>query len=190
MDPEQFFGVDLPRRARALAAVLRNRSSVGSVAFHVEGAGTWSLRLLDGVLEVGRDVEDDVVLQLLVTLDDFGPLVVSSVEQLSEDESSLAGRMSALKALSVDAETARLVRHVPGSVLLVVRDGDVRRRLLLSPGRREPNLDQADCTIECEYGDLLDVQAGRQDAMSLFVAGKLKLSGNVQIAMAMSSLFV
>jgi len=50
-------------------------------------------------------------------------------------------------------------------------------------------LDYAECTIECKMADLLDAEEKRQTPMQLFVGGKLKITGNVQIAMALAGVF-
>jgi hypothetical protein len=162
-------------------------SSVGSVTVRVPGVGEWSLRIDEGRLVVTRALEDDVIVQLTIPADDFCPLIVQGVQRASDPVK--AGR-AFLKALSLDAETARLIRHVPGSILLEARDGPHVRKLLFTPGRRAANLDAADCTISCALSDLEAVQAGRARGMDLFTSGKLTLRGNVQLALALSGLFL
>jgi putative sterol carrier protein len=85
-----------------------------------------------------------------------------------------------------DPETARLVRHVPGSLLFVLKEGDAKRRLLVTPGRRVADLDKAACTIECRMADFVAAEAGGVSPMQLFTSGKLRISGNLQIAMALA----
>jgi putative sterol carrier protein len=74
-------------------------------------------------------------------------------------------------------------------LLFVARDGDARRRILVTPGRRAASLDSAECTIECALADMVDAQSKGVSPMQLFVAGKLRLTGNVQIAMALAGAF-
>jgi hypothetical protein len=127
------------------------------------------------------------VLQISVSSADFAPLIVAASEH-RQRSSKKELPASSFRALKIDAETARLVRRVPGSVLFSARDGQETRRLLVTPGRRSPDFSAADCTIECDLEDWVEAESGgSQAAMQLFVGGKLKVRGNVQIAMALSS---
>jgi hypothetical protein len=189
-DPDAFFREYLPAFMELSGRPLGNVTSVGSVTFRVLDAGEWSLRLREGVLEVTRGMEDDVVIQVTTLTDDFGALLSEMAERAERGQSAGAkpsARKGPLGALVADAETARMVRHVPGSVLFVARDGDVRRRVVFTPGRRAASVDSAECTIECALDDLREAGRSGASPMALFVAGKLKVTGNVQIAMALSA---
>lgn len=186
LDPEEFFATYLPRQFAAFRAAYAGVTSVGSLLFRV-GDTAFSYRLTDGELELTRAPEDDVLLQISVSLSDFGPLLVAASEhrRISSQKELPA---SSFRALKIDAETARLVRRVPGSVLFSARDGQETRRLLVTPGRRTADFSAADCTIECNLEDWVEAESGGSHAaMQLFVAGKLKVRGNIQIAMALSS---
>ncbi|HVW25753.1 MAG TPA: SCP2 sterol-binding domain-containing protein [Polyangiaceae bacterium] len=187
-DPDAFFTSYLPSRYAEASGRVAVTKSVGSATARVLDAGEWSLRIEDGVLRVSRGMEDDVMLQLTVTLADFDVLVRESLSA-GDAASAPLGRIGPLRALAADPETARLVRHVPGSVLLVARDGPARHRLLMTPGRRKADLASADCTIDCSLDDLRAAQAGAVPPMQLFVSGKLRITGNVQIAMALAGIF-
>lgn len=187
-EPDAFFTSYLPSRFAKAAARLGVTQSVGSVTARVVDAGEWSLRIEGGELRVLRGAEDDVMLQLTVAPADFDVLVREPLSQLDAENAPL-GRVSPLRALAANPETARLVRHVPGSVMLVARDGDARHRLLMTPGRRKADLAYAECTIDCTLDDLRAAHAGAVPPMQLFVSGKLKITGNVQIAMALAGIF-
>ncbi len=184
-DPEVLFASYLPERFAKAQGLLGNTSSVGSLLFRVDGVGEWSLRLRDGSLETLREMEDDVVLQVTVSREDFSVLVVEALERLEASDRPLT-KASAFRGLKQDPETARLVRHVPGSVLLVLRDGDVKRRLLVTPGRRKADFAGAECTVECGLADWVEAETGAKSPIDLFIGGKLKVVGNVQIGMALA----
>jgi hypothetical protein len=186
-DPDAFFTSYLPARFAEVAARLGVAASVGSVTARVLDAGEWSLRIDDGVLRVISGAEDDVMLQLTVTRADFDVLVREPLAEAGEKATVV--RVGPLRALAANPETARLVRHVPGSVLLVARDGPIKHRLLMTPGRRKAELESPDCTIDCALDDLRAVHAGTVAPMQLFTSGKLRITGNVQIAMALAALF-
>jgi hypothetical protein len=186
-DPIAFVEEYLPARARALGEALGGLSSVGSVVFRVVDVGEWSLRLVDGELEVLRGVEDDVLMQVTVTEDDFVVLVVDSIRKLTE--SGRRGPAGALGVLSLDPRTARGLRHMPGSVLLSVDDAGTPRRVLLTPGVGRADMSAPDCTIGCTMADYVAMQTRREDPMQLFANGRLRLTGNVQLALALAGLF-
>jgi hypothetical protein len=183
--PAEFIEVYLPEVARSVP--LPATSSIGSLTLRVLDAGEWSLRVDAGALSVTRCQEDDVVVQLTVPSADFGPLIVEGARRA--EDPARAGR-GLLRALSLDAETARLIRHVPGSILLEARAGDRSHRLLFTPGRRTATLQSPECTIRCSLDDLVAVQTGMARGLDLFTSGRLQLSGNVQIALALSGLFL
>ncbi len=189
-DPEELFTSYLPLRLSAALGELGSITSAGAVTFRVVGSGEWSLRVVDGRVEVTEGMPDDVVLQITVPRDDFDALV----RQLSEQPFSFGRRSrtkgSLLRALSISKETARMVRRVPGSVLLVARDGAASHRLLVSPGDRAANLDSAECTIELSLADLQDAQGNGVPPMQLLGQGKLRIKGSVQIAMALAAPFL
>jgi len=189
-DPDTFFTSYLPARFERAAGGAGPKSSVGSVTARVVGSGEWSLRIEGGELRVLRGTEDDVMLQVTVTLDDFAVIVREPLEALDAAGRSPIARLGPLRALAAEPETARLVRHVPGSVLLVARDGERSHRLLLTPGRRAADLASAECTIQCALDDLRAAQSGAVPPMQLFVSGKLRITGNVQIAMALAGILM
>ncbi len=185
-DPSVFFSSYLPARFADASPELAAVTSVGSITFRVPESGEWTLRLVEGALEVTRGMDDDVMLQVTVPEEDFCLFVVEALERADTTRRAAAG-LGALRALAARADVARMVRHVPGSVLFVARDGEQRHRLLVTPGRRVANLASAECTIEVSLSDLLENQG--MNPMQLFVAGKLRITGNIQIAMALSGIF-
>lgn len=185
-DPEKFFTTYLPRLFESLPDV-SGITSVGSLVCRVSGRGEWSLRVRDGELEVTRGMEDDVMLQMTVSADDFAPLV-AELAGASVDAPRLP-QGALVRALGANSETARLVRHVPGSVAFLARDDGIVRRLLVTPGRRPANPSVADCTIECSLDDLRGARARGESFMTLFAQGKLRITGNVQVALALSAVF-
>jgi hypothetical protein len=181
--PRRFLEEVLPAHAASIEAELGGRSSIGSVVLHVPEEGTWSVRVLDGRLEVDSGMGQDSLLQLTVAGGDFAPLIDAGLNHAKARTASLAEM--ALRALSLDARTARGLRHLPGSVALVVRDGGVERRVLIAPGVRVVEPGAADCTITVAMEDWVAIQTGRAAPLTLFADGRISVSGNVQLALAL-----
>jgi putative sterol carrier protein len=46
----------------------------------------------------------------------------------------------------------------------------------------------ADCTIKMSFGDLVDLVGGKLDGMSAFMTGKLKIEGDMGVAMKLQTI--
>lgn len=183
--PGPFLTEFLP--ALAARASLAGVTSVGSITV-VVGEESWNLRLAAGKLEVAHVHEEDAFARIAIPPDDFAPLIS---EPIAARGSTLPSTVpaGAFKLFAQDPRIASAMRHLPGSVLLEVRDGENRRRILITPGLRAADFDSAECVISCDMEDYLDAATGRTPPMQLFMSGKLTLTGNVQLAMALSGLF-
>jgi putative sterol carrier protein len=92
------------------------------------------------------------------------------------------------RALLVDAERAALIRAIQGSLALELT-GERSHRLQLTPGNRTAQA-AAECTVRCALTDFWAMQRGAANPFELMMNGKVQISGDAQIAMALSSLFV
>jgi hypothetical protein len=199
--PGDFFTLFVPQRFAALPpsvhGALAARSSPGALVCRVEGdgGGTWSLRLVGGKVEVTPGQAADVLLQITLPAEDFVPILIEGArayEAANPDVSrqSLERQLIAFKALAIDAERAKLIRAIPGSMVFAIKDGERVRRLGLTPGDRAPRLDAPECRVECLMSDFRDMQSGKVQPMQLFMQQKMKMIGNAQIPMALSTVFV
>lgn len=185
--PERFFNEYVPAVVGRLKSTLGDRSSAGAVAFEVTGGGTWSLSLERGEVRVSEGLAPDVLVRLTLTADDFEPIVVSGAERLGT-EGGLERQLVAARVLTVDAERARLIREAPGSVALKLAGTNGKtHRLVVTLGAGAPKLDAADCELECALEDLWAIQSGARNPFELLMDGKLKLTGKVELAMALAS---
>lgn len=188
-EPRAFFTEYLSSKVAALRDKLAGKSSAGCLTFRVIGDGEWSLRVADGELVVRDGMADDVIVQVSVPAADFVALVVAGAREQEGQELVPEKQVMAYKALSAPADRVQLVRSVPGSMAFVVRDGDVERRLAVTPGAQPHKIDAPDCRVECAMADFADMQAGRQQALQLVMQGKMKMIGNPQIPMALTGVF-
>jgi putative sterol carrier protein len=199
--PGDFFSVFVPQRFAALPAsvhgALAGKSSPGALLCRVEGdpGGVWSLRLEGGKVVVSTEPAADTLLQITIPAEDFGPILIEGArayEAANPDLSrqTLERQLIAFKALAIDAERAKLIRAIPGSMVFAIKDGDKVRRLALTPGGKPPRLDKPECRVECLMSDFRDMQTGKVQPMQLFMQQKMKMIGNAQIPMALSTVFV
>jgi putative sterol carrier protein len=187
--PGAFFSEYIPRRFDAMKGGLAGKTSAGSMVFRVLDAGEWNLRLLNGELKIGSGMPDDVVLQISVAQRDFKPIFVHGAE-LQEDEPLRPDQqILAFKVLTVDAERMALVRGVRGNVAFSIKSGGETHTIIVTPGAAKPNFEQPDCRLECLISDFIDMQTGKRNPVELAMAGKVRIIGNAQIPLALSSVF-
>lgn len=188
--PKEFFTGYIPRRFESVKQALAGKSSSGSMVFRVQGAGEWSMRLNAGELVVESGQQDDVILQVTVSQDDFKPIFVQGAVMQEGEPIRPEQQVMAFKALTADEERAKLVRGISGTVAFVIDDGGEQHMLAITPGSAAPKLDAPDCRLECKMSDFIDMQTGKQNPMQLAMSGKIRIVGNAQIPMALSGVFV
>ncbi|MES1173922.1 MAG: SCP2 sterol-binding domain-containing protein [Myxococcales bacterium] len=187
--PEPFFTHYIPARFSGLPGFERV-SSEGSAVFAVPEVGVWSFRLRNGQLTCEPGVASDAVVRITIPQVSFEPIVVRGTERMAGLALAPDKQMLAFKALTLDAERIAQIRSVVGSVCFAVLDGASTHRVYVTPGLAEPSLSKPECEISCEAEAFWGLQTGTQNPIELLMSGKIKISGEAQIPMALSSLFV
>lgn len=182
--PREFFETYLP--AWFAAASTAQGSSPGSLVFHV-GSESYALRLDAGKLEVRGGHTTDAILQVSMTNADFAELVRQG-EALFQ--SGASDRVLALRSLSLDAERAKMIRNVDGSVAFEITDEAEVRTLLLSPGVAVAGASPPACTVRIAATDFWALSRGDKNPFELLMDGKIRLQGRMEVAMALSSVLV
>lgn len=182
--PSEFFRSYLP--AWFASAGAAGNSSPGSLLFHV-GADTFALRLTAGQLEVTDGLSVDAILQLSLNPADFAELIKQAEPLFA---SGATDRLLALRALGVDAERAKLLRNVDGSVSFEIDDSGQLRTLLLSPGAALAGASPPACTIRVAAADFWALSRGERNPFELLMDGKLRVQGRMEVAMALSSVLL
>jgi len=62
-------------------------------------------------------------------------------------------------------------------------------KILLSGSEATESDDDADCTISVSKDDFIALASGNLDPMMAFMSGKLKVAGDMSVAMGLQSLF-
>ena len=182
--PREFFETYLP--AWFAAASTTDASSSGSLVFHV-GQESYALRLLAGKLAIAVGGTTDAILQVSMTTGDFAELIVQA-EPLFQ--SGASDRLLALRSLSLDAERAKTIRNVDGSVAFEITDDAQVRTLLLSPGVAVAGSSPPACTVRIAATDFWALSRGEKNPFELLMDGKIRLQGRMEVAMALSSVLV
>jgi putative sterol carrier protein len=187
--PDDFFSQYLPQRFSGLAG-FEGLSSSGSVLFSVPAVGLWAFRLQSGQLIQGAGEAADALVRITIPEASFEPIMVRGSERLATLELSAERQMLAFRALTLDAERAAQIRAVIGSVCFALVDGADTHRVYVTPGSAEPNLARPECEVSCEAEAFWSLQTGAQNPLELWMNGKIRIAGDAQIPMALSSLFL
>lgn len=183
--PREFFEGYLPgwfAQAQGGAAT----SSPGALVFHI-GADTFALRLLQGALEVTHEMPADAILQVSLSPADFAELIRQGDAMF---QSGSSDRLLALKSLTLEAERAKLIRNVDGSVGFEITEGDEVRSLLLSPGAAVAGSAPPACTVRIAAADFWSLSRGEKNPFELLMDGKIRMQGRMEVAMALSSVLI
>jgi hypothetical protein len=185
--PERFFGEYVPAQLALLGSSLGHFSSAGAVIFDLGAAGAWSLRVEGGAPSVKHGIDADPLVRLTLAPADFEAVVVAGADKLGL-ENAPERALVAARVLTVDADRARLLREAPGSVALKLKaPAGGEHRVTLTLGPVAPKLEAPDCEIECALEDLWAIQSGAKNPFELLMDGKLRMTGKVELAMALSA---
>lgn len=187
--PEDFFTHYIPSHFSGLPG-FEQVSSSGSIVFAVPAFGVWAFRMRRGELLQEPVVKSDAVVRITIPKESFEPIVVRGTERMVGLALPPEKQLLAFRALTIDAERAELIRRVAGSVAFSVIDGPTTHRVYITPGVAEPNMSRPECEVSCEADAFWGLQTGAQNPIELLMSGKIKISGDAQIPMALSSLFV
>ena len=182
--PREFFESYLP--GWFAAAAPSQVTSPGALVFHV-GPESYALRLAGGKLLVSTNPAADAVLQVSMAVADFAELVRQAGALF---ESGVSDRLLALRSLSLDAERAKIIRNVDGSVAFEIADGSQLRTLLLSPGVAIAGGSPPACTVRVAAEDFWALSRGEKNPFELLMEGKIRMQGRMEVAMALSSVLV
>jgi hypothetical protein len=161
--PDAFFSSYIPARFAELIG-FEHASSAGNVVFTVPGVGAWAYWLTAGKLLVAAGARPDTIVTITIPEASFEPIVVAGATRLAGQALSPERQLLAFRALTLDAERVSSIRSVAGSVSFAV--------------------------ISCESEAFWGLQSGSHNPIELLMGGKLRIAGDAQIPMALSSLFV
>lgn len=191
-DPETFFRSYVRQSFSNLPESLANLSSAGAVVFQIGSRPPLALRLLDGAIEVSEGLPGDTLVQIRLSDEDFEPILVQGAELLATHPETLSSerRLAVLKGLTLERERADRIRSVRGSVAFILA-GELREhKVILTPGAAAANPEATECSVRCTLADFLAMQRGTQNPFELLMNGRIQITGDAQIPMALSGLLV
>lgn len=159
-------------------------SSSFAVSFEVVGAGVFSLRLCAGKLEAETGVASDVLLRVSLEQPAFEGVVIPMAERALSTPAA-EPELMALKALTPDADRERLLRESRGTMVLVATSDATDYRMRVSAG--DVSAGAPECEVTCSLEHLWALQSGKANPIELLMNGKIRITGDLQLALALSA---
>lgn len=183
--PAAFFERYVPEHMARLGGAFAGRSSPGAIAFDVTGVGAWSLRLTNGSIDVSSGIAGDALFRVTLLESAFEPVLVQGAERLGA-EAGLERQLVAVRALVLDDDRVRMLKETRGTLAVKLASPTGEHQLLLSLGS-DPPAAAAECELACALEDLWSLQSGAKNPFELLMDGKVKITGNVQLAMVLGA---
>jgi putative sterol carrier protein len=110
--------------------------------------------------------------------------VVRPMAERAQAEAGPQAELLALKALTLDADRLRLLKEASGVLRIKATTPEREYALTITVGAAsgEPG-----CEIACTLEDLWALQSGKTNPIELLMAGKIRITGDAQLALSLSA---
>ena len=154
-----------------------------------DGGGTWAMGFEGGRLAIALGEAGSPPLQVSMSSDDLRAFVAGSVRDAIK---SKAGGKSIdatqlAKIYRITGKTEQ-VKAYSGDLSLVVENGAASHKLTLTFGGKAPNVASPTTTISIALDDFLAMIGGELNPQAAFFAGKIRLAGDMNLAMGLASM--
>lgn len=180
--PEAFFDTWLPARLEQLDPASSAIASVRCNLHISAGDDHWWLSLDAGRATIARTSRSarEADFQVQTDPESFAQIIAQGA-QLASRAQGADKRLRRIEPATLD-----LVKNIPGALRLRLYDESADYSLSFGPGSQP--IEPPACTLSCAFADYLEMRAGRAAPMDLFMAGKIRIDGDAQIAMALAGL--
>ncbi|MBK7972703.1 MAG: SCP2 sterol-binding domain-containing protein [Deltaproteobacteria bacterium] len=187
-DPDAFFREFFPAQYARDPKRYGTADTPGAAVFHIDGGGSWSVRIARSRLAVERGAPADTRLTIAVSRPDFDAVFV----RRTQDEVARTGTLSELSRdafvpLFVTPRRLAIVERARGTLRFDLDHEGDRRALSITPGAPGASSEPR-ATIRVALDDFLQLLSRKKNPKLLFVTGRLKVKGDLGFALHMSGL--
>ena len=155
------------------------------------GGGEWNVGFVDGRAQIRQGTIEEPTVQVGLSVIDWREFVVGRVRDVvtpGMDKNLLDPRL--LVRIFDDREAVEAVREFQGTIKLTVRDpaeaGDYV--LYVTLGGQEETREQPATTVDIALDDLASLVRRDSTPQAAFFAGKIRIDGDMNLAMALMTL--
>ncbi len=169
-------------------------ASPEKLVLHVTGdqGGTWSMGFVGGKLAIEQLATTGAPLQISMTTDDLRAFVAGDVRDAVKAKTGNRGAIDPkqmAKAFKITSKTDQ-VKAFSGDLQVRIEDKAKGKtyKLTLTFGGGVPNVGAPTTTISMDLADFLSVLGGELNPQTAFFTGKLRLDGDMNLAMGLMAL--
>jgi len=154
-----------------------------------DGGGTWAMGFEGGRLAITQGDAGSPPLQVSMSSDDLRAFVAGSVRDAIKSKAggkSIDAKQVA-KIYRITGKTDQ-VKAYTGDLSLVVENGAASHKLTLTFGGKAPNVGAPTTTISISLEDFLAMLGGELNPQAAFFAGKIRLDGDMNLAMGLAAM--
>jgi len=160
------------------------------VAVHVTGpgGGDWHTGVTDGAFDIVEGSAEAPLVAISLSVADWREFVAGRVrDEVREHTDTALLDPKALTRLQGSGERAGRLRGFAGDVQIIIEDGeeDAEYAATFTLGGGAPNVDAPTTTIRVDLGYLGRLASGEENVQSAFFAGKIRIDGDMNLAMGL-----
>ncbi len=187
MTPKEFLDSFVPQMISSRLGNVRFGDIRDSVEIHVPGSGHWHARIEGGKPVFRSGQAEDAYVKVVVS----DGVIRSGIERAAEETGDLesvevSGPAQALAEVITQEFIDTMRGQVNGTVRFAIADGSGREQSIFV-GFSTISTDSPTCTLSTSESELLSIADLRQTPQEAFMAGKVRLDGDMSILMGLVS---
>ena len=158
--------------------------------FNVLGAGVWSIGVDDEGVFVDSQAATQPPIQVSMSENDWRAVVVGPFkERLAKSGAASLFHPKMMKHLFLSDSKVSMLKQFPGDLQMRIEDRDeaTTYSFTLTLGGGAPKVESPTTTLTFQMTDVEDMLAGRSNAQQLFMQGKLRIDGDMNMVMGLMS---
>ena len=185
--PEEFFTQFFPAQYEVFKDRYPKGATDGSAAFEVNGVGAWSIRLVDGKLDVSAGVLPDNVIHIGVSAKDFDELFVRRTRrELKENGDFTNATKDAFRPLFATPKRKAIAMRSQGTLVLRIDQDGEKRDLAITVGGIKP-VSPPRTIVNLPLDTFFDLLA-TGDSTRLYLTGRLTMEGDAAYALMVGNI--
>ena len=152
------------------------------------GGGEWHIGVTDGVFDITEGATDSPLVSISLAVSDWREFVAGRVRDVaSEHADTSLFDPRALTKLQGSGERAERIRGFAGDIQCIVEDKeeDAEYTATFTLGGGTPNLAAPTTTIRVDLAYLGRLVSGEENVQNAFFAGKIRIDGDMNLAMGL-----
>jgi len=189
--PAKFFTEWLPSQMESFKDLIGSLGGGMSAAMAARitgaGGGDWTAVLDNGKVSIEKGIRQDAVVTVVMEAGHFIAAVTGQMDDVMQPPPG-AGNLSPEQAAAKAKENMEVMKSIVGSVKFVIEDAKKPFWAMVKFGGELR--DEADVTVSMERENALALAKGETNPQAAFMAGQVKIEGDMSILMQLTSILM